>query len=115
MGGIIRTNYRSDGELSDADTNRLHIINYFPKEMITLQAEVSKNWPEILKKQEKQLYNVIRFEKLTDAKTKITSYGTGYKDTPESRKLMDFFIPANESTFRKLIDYLEKGKPAFKS
>lgn len=113
MGGTIKTNYRPDGKITDEDANTLHIINYCPNSMITLQAEVSKNWPEILKEQEKQLFNVITFENIGDGKTKIISYGTGYKDTPEFRKLMEFFIPANESTFEKLIAFLEKGTKAF--
>ena len=32
----------------------------------------------------------------------------GYKDTPELKKLLDFFVAANEKTFEKLIAYVEE-------
>ncbi len=108
VGGIIRTNYNAGGSADDEDANVLHVINYVPNKLITLQAEVSKNWPEILKEREKQMYNVITFEQLNDETTKVISFGLGYRDTPELRGMMEFFIEANEGLYQKLIDYLEE-------
>ena len=107
IGGTIRTNYREGGKLTDNDANTLHIVNYVPNRLLTLQAEVSANWPDILKEQEKQMYNVILFEVIDENTTKLTSYGVGYKDTPEMEKLLEFFVSANESTMEKLVDYVE--------
>lgn len=113
IGGVIKTNYRKGGTVNDADAITLHVINYVPERVLTLQAEVSKNWPEILKEREKQMFNVITFTPLGEGKTKLVSYGIGYRDTPALQRLLKFFVSANEQTFRKLIAYVEKGKPAF--
>ncbi len=53
------------------------------------------------------LYNVILFEELAPDRTRIVSYGLGYRDTEEMRKLMNFFVSANKTLYRKLIDVLE--------
>ncbi len=107
IGGVIKTNYRRGAKLNDRDTNTLRVINYVPKRVITLQADVSKNWPQILRENAKQMFNVITFHEKENG-TKILSYGIGYKDTPEFKKLLDFFVTANEKTFEKLIAYVEK-------
>ena len=57
-----------------------------------------------MKSQEQNMYNVILFERLGKNKSKIISYGIGYKDSPEMKKLMKFFVSANETTMKKLID-----------
>ena len=54
--GIIRTNYNNSGSLGDAETNVLRIVNYVPNHFITLQADISKNWPEFMKKDHKVLF-----------------------------------------------------------
>ncbi len=113
VGGEIRTNYNKNGTTNDESANELRIVNYVPEKLLTLQAKVSKNWPEVMKSQEKQMFNIILFEALGANRTRITSYGTGYRDTPASHKLLKFFVPANEKTFRSLIKYLEEGKSAY--
>ena len=115
IGGEIRTNYNKDGTTDDEDINVLHIVNYVPERLITLQAQVRKNWPDVLKEQEKRLFNIVTFERLGDNKTKVTSIGIGYKDTPELQNLLKFFVPANEETLQHLIDYVENGKSAFEA
>ncbi len=74
VNGIIKTNYNKDGEIGDDSTITLHIINYVPKKMITLQAEIAKNFPEFMKEDEKDLYNTILFKKISPTKTKVISY-----------------------------------------
>lgn len=108
--GVIRTNYNKNGSLSDASTNVLRIVNYVPFAFLTLQADVSKNWPEFMKNDQKDLYNIVRFEKLAADTTKIILYGTGYKNNEKYRALMNFFITANEWTLKQLKAYLEEGK-----
>ena len=55
----------------------------------------------------KDLYNVIYFEALEEGRTKITSYGIGYKNNPKYLSLMKFFIQGNEQSSLQLIKYLE--------
>jgi len=110
-GGTIKTNYNKNGKIGDSTTIHLHVRNYVPKKLITLQAELSKHFPDFMKKDEKDLYNIIYFNSLTTETTKITSYGIGYKNNPKYLSLMQFFISGNEKSYQQLISYLEKGKP----
>lgn len=110
VGGVIKTNYRKDGKLTDDDAITLHIINYVPERLLTLQAELGPHFPDVLKKNEKQMYNVVTFEADGDNKTKVVSFGVGYRDTPELQKMLKFFVDANEQSYVSLLNYVEKGK-----
>jgi uncharacterized protein YndB with AHSA1/START domain len=114
INGLIQTNYNKDGKIGDDSTITLHILNYVPNRMITLQAEISKNFPEFMKEDEKDLYNVILFEELGISKTKVTSFGIGYKNNEKYKSLMQFFVKGNEQSYINLISYLETGKPSVK-
>ncbi len=112
VGGKIKTNYRKNGSVDDDDANTLHVVNYVPHRLLTLQAEVAKDFPDVLIEQEKSLYNVVTFEPLGKNKTKVVSYGVGYRETPELLALLKFFVPANEKLHAKLIEYVEgSSKP----
>ena len=55
-------------------------------------------------------YNVVTFEADGDNKTKVVSFGVGYRDTPELQKMLKFFVDANEQSYVSLLNYVEKGK-----
>ncbi len=107
-GGTIKTNYDAAAKIGDAGTNVLHIVNYVPERLMTLQAELSDRWPEVMKQDAGRLMNVIVFEPQGAERTKILSYGVGYRDSPAYDELMKFFIPANEGLFAKLKASLER-------
>jgi uncharacterized protein YndB with AHSA1/START domain len=111
INGLIQTNYNKDGEIGDESIITLHIKNYVPKRLLTLQAEITKNFPAFMKEDEKDLYTVILFEELEPSKTKVTSYGIGYKNNEKYNSLMAFFIKGNAQSYLNLITYLETGKP----
>ena len=110
IGGKILTNYAPNGTLGGPGTNTLTIVSYVPEELLTLKADVSQNWPEILKQDADRLSNVIVFHKLSDTRSKVVSYGIGYGNSPEHKKLLEFFTGANEGLLRKLKGVLE-GAP----
>lgn len=112
INGLIQTNYNKDGKIGDDSTITLHVINYVPRRMITLQAELSKNFPEFMKEDEEDLYNVILFEELEASKTKVTSFGIGYKNNEKYKSLMQFFVKGNAESYLNLISYLESGIPS---
>lgn len=112
VNGTIRTTYDKNATIGDNSTIILHIINYVPKKLITLQAEVSRNFPEFMKADEKDLFNVVYFEELGPQLTKVVSYGIGYKNNPKYLSLMNFFIEGNELSYNNLITFLETGKKA---
>lgn len=107
VGGTIRTAYV--GEIGGENTNTLQIVNYVPHRLLTLRAEVSDNWPEIMKRDAERLSNVILFESIGPNATQIQSFGIGYTDSPELEQLMTFFIKANEGLLENLQVYLESG------
>ncbi|WP_204346594.1 SRPBCC domain-containing protein [Psychroserpens algicola] len=108
VGGYIKTNYNEQGKIGDSTTIVTHIINYVPKKILTLQAELTDNFPEFMKDDAKDFYNVIYFDELENGNTNIKSFGIGYKNTPKYLSLMNYFIPANERILMNLISYLEK-------
>ncbi|MHA7059587.1 SRPBCC family protein [Aquimarina sp. M1] len=110
INGTIRTNYNKHGTIGDSTTITLKVINYLPKKLITLQAELTNNFPDFIKKDEQDLYNIIHFEPISHKQTKVTSYGIGYKNNPKYLSLMKFFISGNEMSYQQLIAYLEEGK-----
>ena len=107
VGGYIKTNYNERGEIGDSTTIVTHIINYVPKRLLTLQAEITENFPEFMKDDAKDFFNVIYFDELENGDTNIKSFGIGYKNNPKYLSLMNYFIPANEKTLMNLIAYLE--------
>ena len=107
VGGTIRTAYQ--GEIGGSNSNTLHIVNYVPEKLLTLRAELSNNWPEIMQRDAEKLTNVVLFDKVADGVTRIQSFGIGYSDAPEYEQLMSFFIQANESLYQNLRAYLETG------
>ena len=107
-GGIIKTNYNPEGTLDDETTNTLFIRNYVPYKLLTLQADIAPNWPEFMKEEAENLYNVILFESLNDKKSKIISYGMGYQNNENYWGLMEFFIKGNEMSYGKLKEALEE-------
>lgn len=108
VGGFIKTNYNAQGKIGDSTTIVTHIINYVPKRLLTLQAEISDNFPEFMKEDSKDFFNIIYFDELENGDTNIKSFGIGYKNNPKYLSLMSYFIPANEKTLMNLISYLEK-------
>ncbi len=114
INGIIKTNYNKNGKIGDDSTITLHVVNYIPKQMLTLQAEITKNFPSFMKDDEKELFNMILFGSISAIKTKVISYGIGYKNNEKYKPLMKFFIQGNAESYRNLIAYLETGIPSVK-
>lgn len=108
VGGTIKTNYNDQGKIGDSTTIVTHIINYVPKKLLTLQAELTDNFPEFMKEDSEDFYNVIYFDQLENGHTNIKSFGIGYKNNAKYLSLLNYFIPANEKTLMNLIGYLEQ-------
>lgn len=109
IGGTIKSSYNKNATIGDSTTIVNHIVNFVPKKILTLQAEISENFPEFMKAEAKNFYNVIYFEELNEGKTKITSFGIGYRNNSKYLSLLKFFIQGNEASYLNLINYLEKG------
>ncbi len=110
IGGTIKSSYNKNATIGDSTTIVNHIVNFVPKKILTLQAELSDHFPEFMKEDSKHFYNVIYFKAISEHKTKVESYGIGYKNTPKYLSLLKFFIKGNEDSYLNLIRYLETGE-----
>lgn len=110
VGGTIKSSYNKNAKIGDSTTIVNHIVNYVPKKILTLQPEISDNFPDFMKKESKDFYNVIYFKAISEYKTKVESYGIGYKNNPKYLSLLKFFIKGNEDSYLNLIKYLETGE-----
>lgn len=108
VGGSIATQYDPEANIGDPGTNRLQIVNYVPQRLLTLRADISENWPEVMKEDADNLSNVILFEAVSPTVTRIQSYGIGYRDVPDYDRLMEFFVSANVPLYEKLRQYVER-------
>ncbi len=110
INGTILTSYDKNAVIGDSTTIALNVLNFIPHKMITLQADIAGNFPGFTKEEAGDLYNIILFEEITASKTKIISYGVGYRNNEKFRNLMKFFIQGNEYSYNNFINYLEKGQ-----
>ena len=109
VGGSIRTSYSKNAIIGDSTTIVNQIVNYVPKKILTLQPEISENFPEFMKKESQGFYNVVYFTEISKNETRVESYGIGYKNNSKYLSLLKFFIKGNEDSYLNLINYLENG------
>jgi hypothetical protein len=103
INGSIRANYRPDGRIGDDDTISIHIVNYIPERLLTLQPEIPESFPLFMRENSDNFYNVIEFHPLTDDETEITSFGLGYQNSPDFHQMVSFFAHGNIQAYEKLI------------
>ncbi|NNC47742.1 MAG: hypothetical protein HKO13_04830 [Sphingomonas sp.] len=113
-GGSMRSHYDPSATIGDPGTVEVRIVNYVPRRLLTLQADLSAveaDWltPEVRAAQD-QLYNVIEFEALGPDRTRITSWGIGYRDALGWEKMIAFFTRANEWTLGQLAAAVTEDK-----
>lgn len=109
-GGTIQTHYDLEAEIGDEGTNVLDVVNFVPRRVLTLKARESAAWPEAMRRDAAHLMNVIVFNDLGEAGTRVESYGVGYGEDPAYDRMLKFFDQANRGLYLKLIAYLEKGE-----
>ena len=111
-GGSLKSQYDATAQIGDPGTVEVRIVNYVPERLLTLQADLSElqaDWlTDEVRAAQHELYNVIMFEALDDGRTRITSWGIGYRDAPGWEKMIGFFTAANEWTLGQLAKALEK-------
>lgn len=105
-GGSIRTHYDASAAIGDPGTIETRIVNYVPMHLLTLQADlgpVQADWlTDTIRAEAGNLYNVVQFEPVGERRTRIVSWGIGYRDDEEWKPMIDFFTRANRWTFGEL-------------
>ena len=106
-GGTIQSNYNPEAKIGDPGTNTLHIVNWVPKRLLTLRADISDNWPEVMKKDGDRLMNVVVFTALGPKLTQVESFGVGSGSDADYYQLLGFFAEVNAGLYKRLIQVLE--------
>jgi len=106
-GGSIRTHYDACASVGDEGTIELEVVNFIPNRLLTLQSSLESardaSWmTEAIYERRDELYNVIQFEAVTHDRTRITSWGLGYRQDPEWQAMLGFFIAGNEWSYSQL-------------
>jgi uncharacterized protein YndB with AHSA1/START domain len=103
IGGSIRTNYDKNKTVDDSTSIKLDIINYIEYEMLTLKVNLNKNFPAEAIKEDKNLQEILQFEKVGDNKTKIISTMVGWGQGSHWDTVYNFFEKGNDWTYRELL------------
>ena len=115
-GGAIRSHYDAKAKIGDPGTIETRIVNYVPERLLTLQADlapVKADWlNDTIRAEAHNLYNVIQFEPLGPNRTRIVSWGIGYRDDEAWKPMLDFFKRANRWTFGELQKAAQSSRPS---
>jgi uncharacterized protein YndB with AHSA1/START domain len=106
-GGAILTNYDACASVGDEGTIELNVLNFIPHELLTLQSSLESakdaSWMhDAIMAREDDLYNIIEFEAVTPERTRITSWGLGYRQDEDWQAMLGFFIAGNEWSYQQL-------------
>jgi uncharacterized protein (TIGR03067 family) len=104
IGGEIVTNYDSTKSASDPGSIRLPIMNYLDGELITLRVNLNSKFAEKVRREDKNLQEIIQLVDLGGGKTRIISSMLGWGSGPEWDKAYEFFHHGNEWTFKQMIN-----------
>lgn len=105
LGGTIKSVYDKNATIGDDSTIINTILAYEPGRMIALKATAPKNAPESIKSICETGWSVIRFEPLTQDRTRLTITGLGYQDTELHNAAYKFFEQGNSWTLKKIQDH----------
>src|SRR3989442_455070 len=103
VGGQILTNYDSTKSVTERGTIRLPMINLLEPELITLKVILNEHFTRKVRREDKNLQEIIQLVDLGNGQTKIISSMIGWGKGPEWDKTYDFFARGNDWTYRNLI------------
>lgn len=107
IGGKMRTNYRKDGAVDDAESIENTILSYDPPRMLSIQAtKAPASFP--FKVALQSMWSVIYFEEVAPRQTKVTVVGHGFDDSEESQRMRQHFDRGNAYTIAKLQERFAK-------
>ena len=124
-GGTIKSRYSQDGVIGERNTVTTVIVDYIPKQRITLMDNLtfllsygmSQNWITDVSNEFMfeliadggEIFTSLAFEEISLNEVKITVYMTGFKLGGEWEKRYKSTISSNDWTYKKLIKRFEKG------
>lgn len=103
IGGSIRTNYDKEKTVEDTSSIKLDIINYIEYEMLTLKVNLNNSFPPEVKKEDKNLQEILQFVKVDDNRTKIISTMVGWGQGSHWDMAYSFFEKGNDWTYKEIL------------
>jgi uncharacterized protein YndB with AHSA1/START domain len=107
-GGNIRTNYDKTRTFDDSTSIRLDIINYLEYELLTLKVNLNSSFPAEIKKEDKNLQEILQFVDTGRGKTKIISTMVGWGQGNDWNTAYSFFEKGNDWTFKEILKLFNK-------
>jgi uncharacterized protein YndB with AHSA1/START domain len=108
VGGTVRSRYRADGLLGDAETIENTILAYEPPRMMALRiAKTPQSFP--FKNAWKTTWTVLTLAPVADGKTLIRAASLGYGTDEESLAMRRFFEAGNQSVIENVRRYFAAG------
>ena len=107
LGGLIRSRYRADGALGDAQTIENEILAFEPPRMIAIRIrKIPANFP--FKEAWKHTWTVVTLAPLDGDRTLVRASSLGYGTDPESQAMRRFFEHGNADTIKTLAAWFAK-------
>jgi len=101
IGGTIRSRYRADGPLGDAETIENLILAYEPPTMIAMRIQKPPaSFP--FKEAWKKTWTVITLTPLDGDRTRVRGTSLGYGNDEESQAMRRFFERGNQQTIESV-------------
>lgn len=101
VGGLMRTNYKAEGRLGDADTIENAILSFEPQRMISIKVAkppASFPFPNAIR----AMWTALYFSPAGPNQTIVREVSMGFSADPESQKMRAFFDHGNASTLSQL-------------
>ncbi|MGV3590135.1 MAG: SRPBCC family protein [Gammaproteobacteria bacterium] len=110
VGGLIRSRYRPDGTLGDAETIENLIMAYEPPLMLAIRInKPPASFP--FKDAWKTVWTVVTLTEAGDDQTLVRVASMGYGNDAESLAMRSFFENGNQLTIEQLQKHFEAGAP----
>jgi uncharacterized protein YndB with AHSA1/START domain len=101
IGGLIRSRYRDDGELGDAETIENEIMAYDPPRMIAIRIhKPPQSFP--FKEAWKESWTVVTLTEAGEGQTHMRVASMGYGTSEEAVSMREFFERGNQYTIEQL-------------
>lgn len=105
--GLMRANYKPEGALGDGSTIVNKVLSFEPLRMLSMRvAKAPDDFPFPAAIQD--MWTVIYFDALADAKTALRVVSMGFTADEESQRMKAFFERGNAFTLKKLQEKFRK-------
>lgn len=111
IGGLIRTHYDPNGVLGDDGTIENEVLAYEPERMIAIRIHQPPKGFPFAPETWKNTWSVITLTDLGAGRTHVRIAGMGYTDSPDSRKMREFFAGGNAWVMQFLQKQFDAAAP----